>query len=1517
MRLILFGRKLFYFDLPEKVDGSYWVPFGGDTDEKLINIEAKNDTWVMKSNDETSIVVNNGVVSDLPLKYDAFYTLYRNNAYYILYTTKTFDDSFNTYYIPENAVIRIGNTSEADIYYGIMKLNGIEATLTFQNNRWIFAKKRELSCFLNNSLLEQDQIMLQNGDTIFIYGLKIVLVNKYIMINNPDNIVNLNQAIFQRVLLEDSLKSDMPEIKEKNFYEEKDYYLKSPRISRVIDKKEIPITPPPDPPAIDDTPFIFVLGPMLATASVSLVTFTDLMNKINSNETTLGKSWPQLITIIIMVVSTLLWPILSKKFKNKQARDKEQIRQYKYNQYLNQKANEIMLELKNEEVILNDSFPSYKNAINVILTKNSKLWERKNEQDDFLQVKLGNGDIKSYIDLKYEKQDFSMNEDNLLQRVEGIVDSSKMLHNVPVTYSFAKNKTTAIIGNIGNKSHIFLKSILVQMMSYHSYDELKFVILTNPSNYDFWEQIKLSPYCFNNDKTIRYFASTRDEMFILNKILYEEAKQRSNIEEENKGNNKKAKHVPHYVVITDDVQTAVKYDFFNYILESENDMSFSIIMLEDRISQLPSKCTNFISLGSTTSDVFEISSDSNFHEIFRDELEGDFDIGLCSSVLSNIPIKLNTSNRYLPNSLSFLDMFNVGKVEQLNILSRWKQNNPIKSLKAQVGVDDLQDAIYLDLHEKAHGPHGLIAGMTGSGKSEFIITYILSMAINYSPEEVSFILIDYKGGGLVGAFENQTSGIVLPHLAGKITNLDKAEMNRTLVSIDSELRRRQAVFNEARESSGESTIDIYKYQRLYREGKLKEPVSHLFIISDEFAELKSQQPEFMDNLISTARIGRSLGVHLILATQKPAGVVNDQIWSNSKFRVCLKVQDKSDSNEMLKVPDAAELKQVGRFYLQVGYNEIYLLGQSGWAGAQYYPTDMIKKEYDRSVMFINDVGEVVESLEMDNHKKTVAANGDQLSNIVKYITETAGKEHLLARKMWLEKIPPVIYVNNLINKYSIKVDNNNMIGIVGELDDPNNQLQNILTIPLSESGNSLFYSINGSDKDRALRSIIYSTSCMYSPDDINWYIIDYGAETMRMFSKFPHVGDILFNGEKEKLVNLFKMIDEEIEKRKTLFNPYDGSYLQYIKMSGSRVPLIGIVINDFDTLDESDNEFQDFVTQYTRDCERYGIFFIVTCSSYNSMRSKLRQCFDHVFALEMNSKDDYTAIVGNWKKVCLFNYPGRGLAKMDEIYEFQTASLFPEETFQTYMNNFVESIKQKYKTKARRIPILPDRIGFNLLLDDLKGMNSIPIGMSKDTLSTCILDFSETVGIIIAANELSSTNNIMNVLAKEIKMLNTTRIIVVDPGKAYEGFSNLFDKYMTDNFETFEEDVIGFADQSQANGLNTMLIMVEPGKIKTKIDVKALELTTKKIKARDDIKVLFGESLNSKGLDFDTWYSDISNKKNGLWIGNGLMDQDIIRVSTLDKKMRQELNNSFGWRIKNSSYEVIKLIDVNEEETDE
>ena len=171
----------------------------------------------------------------------------------------------------------------------------------------------------------------------------------------------------------------------------------------------------------------------------------------------------------------------------------------------------------------------------------------------------------------------------------------------------------------------------------------------------------------------------------------------------------------------------------------------------------------------------------------------------------------------LPNLISFLEMMKVGRVEQLNCATRWREHNASQSIDAELGVDEQGSPFILNLHEKSHGPHGLIAGMTGSGKSELIMTMILSLAVNYHPYDVAFILIDFKGGGMAKAFEK------LPHTVGIITNLDGNEIKRSLASINSELRKRQTLFATAASIAGESNIDIYKYQQLYRSGVVAEP----------------------------------------------------------------------------------------------------------------------------------------------------------------------------------------------------------------------------------------------------------------------------------------------------------------------------------------------------------------------------------------------------------------------------------------------------------------------------------------------------------------------------------------------------------------------------------------------------------------------------------------------------------------------------------------------------------------------
>ena len=352
------------------------------------------------------------------------------------------------------------------------------------------------------------------------------------------------------------------------------------------------------------------------------------------------------------------------------------------------------------------------------------------------------------------------------------------------------------------------------------------------------------------------------------------------------------------------------------------------------------------------------------------------------------------------------------------------------------------------------------------------------------------------------------------------------------------------MFNKAKQETDESTIDIYKYQRLYHDGILKTPIPHLFIICDEFAELKQQQQDFMDELISVSRIGRSLGVHLILATQKPAGIVNDQIRSNSKFGVCLKVQSKQDSSDVINRPDAVTLKKAGQFYMNVGNEEVFVLGQSGYAGAPYYPQDIYKKKVDTAIDVVSNIGSTIKKI--DNVKtKKIESNGDQLTNIVKYISDIAKEKGIQREKLWLDSIPENIYVDELKEKYNYKIKKDKLEVVVGEYDDPSNQKQGLLNIDFTNNGNLLIYGSAGSGKETMLSTIIYDSMKSYSTKDVNFYILDFGSEVLKIYKKSPHVGDIVLMNDDEKIDRLIEMIENEIKRRKSILAEYNGDYELY------------------------------------------------------------------------------------------------------------------------------------------------------------------------------------------------------------------------------------------------------------------------------------------------------------------------------------------------------------------------------------
>lgn len=1512
MEAILLGNKtISKLKLPSKIEGSFFLedPTVG---ENLINIEAENSQWILKSNSEIRILdKHNQIVNKVIIRADDYYFVSYKNVNKIVYFTKSYDDSLKLYKVKSNVTLTVGKNNNSSIIYNNMYIQDHHMTLNYINGKWNLQINNNSLVYVNEGLVSKTKTDLSNGDCIFVYGLKIIILNGHIFINNPLKKVIINNSL--QPITYESKEYEYEEVKEEDYYKDSDYFFSTPRLRRFIETYELNIANPPQKQPEQEMPLILTLGPMITMALVSVLTAFNNINRIISGETTLAKSWLSLVTPLITLSTCLLWPNLTKKYQKRQRIKKEKMRKEKYTAYLETKQEEIKKEKINQTSILKDNLLVLKDCYNIIINKKRTLWERKISQKDFLTVRVGTGETSLDMNINFNDDEFVIEKDELKDEAVKMVNEAKMLHNVPISYSFFKKKVTAIMG----KSYMttpFVDNIILQLITFHSFDELKIVIFTDENNKARWNVYKKLPHMFSNDKTFRFFASNLEESKELSNYLEQEFLKRisgSNtdiVENESE----KMTYTPYYLILTDNYPKIRKLGICDNILNIKEDIGFGFVIVDDKLSHLPSKCVNFITLDSSFCGILKNDVDNYSQQAFTHEINENIDMEKCVEVLSNIPIEFEQDLRYLPTSLSFLEMYGVGKVEQLNIRNRWKLNDPTKSLKTPLGINDQQNIIYLDLHEKFHGPHGLIAGTTGSGKSEFIITFILSMCVNYSPNEAAFILIDYKGGGLAGAFENKKNNIRLPHLAGTITNLDKNELNRTLVSIQSELTRRQAKFNEARDELGESTIDIYKYQKFFREGKLSEPMPHLFIVCDEFAELKAQQPEFMDNLISAARIGRSLGVHLILATQKPSGVVNDQIWSNTKFRVCLKVAEPGDSNEVIKCPNAAEIKNAGRFYLQVGQNEMFVLGQSGWCGASYTPSDVIKKDYDRSLSFIDDSASIIKNISDDSGKKKTSADGDELSNILKYITLLAKKENLKVQNLWLDSIPGDLSLGTIINKYNFKSDK--VTAVIGEYDDPSNQYQNILTLPLNEESNTMVYGLSGNNREMFLRTIVYSTSAMYSSEDVNFYIFDFGSETFRIFSKIPHVGDVVFSSEADKVDKLMKLIDEEIIERKKLFADYNGEYSNYCRNSGKKIPLFVVIINNYESFKESYSAYEELMLKLTREGKRYGVIFIIATSSQSGLFSKFLKNFDYSFALDMNTKEDYMNIFGKIGNVYPADYQGRGLFKGELVYEFQTAKICDDDNLVEFIKDKAQILSSKNQFKAKCIPVLPEVLTFDMISESLTGLKSVPIGMGKDSLAPCVYNFKTSKGNIISSTEIENCYNVTYNLLKTFRTLGNVVSVLFDFENVFENLKPYVNSYCNSDYENLFNQILQYIDEKIVNSNYTIMIfIVGIDKFKDTINSMKISELKKKLKSVDNSGIIFIDSgFNLKKMAFESWYSELVINTNGIWIGKGISEQSVIKIGEYNKKYTAKIDNDFAWYVKNGEGILIKLINGDE-----
>ena len=1170
-----------------------------------------------------------------------FWNIYEK---YKLKDCKIINDKDNIIILPENSIIEKG------------------INILHRNGHWEIENHGKEEVYVNGLFVEKCKVLMYE-DFILLSGMLLIFLEPYIAV---ESVIEKNNQI---MYLDKVMEQNMEKTKYKTLSLKTQTFHRAPRIMEEIQEISLKFEAPPVIDIKEKSPVFMDIGSVVNMMLPMLGMNLYLIYAMKSKQNQMGLYvYSGILMAVISAISSISWILISRKYEEKE-REKWINKQRKlYRRYLNKKNSIIKKQYERVDRVLRSRYIRADQYIHNVQGF-TYLWNRNPYHEDFLIYRIGIGDIQFPMKIEMPEEVIGCEEDLLWQEAKTIKENYAMLYQVPMLLNIKKYNQIGVIGSVQEKLMGIIRSMILQIAICNCYTEVRVGCIYNEDKiiqYEQWDFLRWLPHIWDEDRKKRFIAGNQTEARHLFYDLFQIFKER---EEDSLKDNIEAK-LPHYILFIAEGRYLEGEMFSKYIFDKNINNGLTVIWIAQGKEMLPNTCKVILQDNKEFAGWYEVERHSQKKEKVSFDYTQKEVADRVLRDISGIRVAKIEEKKGIPQSIDFLSMYEVDTVEDLKIGERWKNNKIYESARVVIGKKSGGEYCYLDIHENYHGPHGLLAGTTGSGKSEVLQTFILSMAINFSPEAVNFLLIDYKGEGMSGMFSD------LPHLSGKISNLSDGQVYRAMISIKSENRRRQKIFREYKVNN------INDYIKLFLAGRVKEAIPHLLIIIDEFAELKKEEPEFMQELISVAQVGRSLGVHLILATQKPGGVVDDKIWSNSRFRICLKVQEREDSLDMIHNTDACEIVQTGRGYLQVGNNEVYDLFQAGWSGAIFQQDN--KETLVQAVM---KDGTLIRAKEKNEEKEkkyveeikqndNIRLNTEsylqqtQLQIVKQYIIDYTGEgKYQKGKKLWLEPLPNYLYLEDM-KKIREKREEQPIYDLkqwgakipIGIFDDPENQEQPIFELNLVESGHIGICGRSASGKSTFLQTFIYSVIQNNPKEAVALYLLDFNGGGMNIYDSAIQVKQVIKEDKEEQLETALNDIVEEMKYRKKKFA--GGNFIQYCnkkKEDSEQFPLILVILDGFMEFCETTYQrYEDLLYSILRDGEKLGVIIVISVESFSSMHISMRlsELFKTRICLYMKDSYAYAEAFDIIRCPILpkKGVAGRGVAYYRErILEFQTA----------------------------------------------------------------------------------------------------------------------------------------------------------------------------------------------------------------------------------------------------------------------
>jgi S-DNA-T family DNA segregation ATPase FtsK/SpoIIIE len=1195
---------------------------------------------------------------------------------------------------------------------------------------------------------------------------------------------------------------------------------------------------------------------------------------------------------IYLLAMSVLSPVMligSHVSERKHGRKSHAARMAEYRDHKARITSDARAALDAERVARRTDCPDPGTALSIASGPRRRLWERRRSDPDYLLLRVGTAELPSAVELTDPEQDEHR------RRVFW------QIPDLPVTMPLRERGVVGVAGP-GDTPRAIGRWLAAQAATLHSPNDLRIYVLTDSAGRASWEWTRWLPHCrpstgqagtgqastgqaSRGQGCVALIGNDAESVAarIAELLAIVTARQKARREQ----NVSQARFDTDIAVVLDGSRKLRSLPGVIQVLREGPPVGVYAICLDADERLLPAECQAVAVVQPDGLRVQQMMA-ATIREVRPDYVSPGWCTRLARAMAPIRDVSHDDDAAGLPDASRLLDVLRLEPPSAEAIAGRWRSGG--RSTLAVVG-ESYDGPFGVDLRKD--GPHGLIAGTTGSGKSELLQTIVASLAVANRPDEMVFVLVDYKGGS---AFKDC---VQLPHTVGMVTDLDPHQVERALVSLTAELTRRERILAAA------SAKDIEDYQVLLDRGRQpggQQRIPRLLIVIDEFASMTRDLPDFVTGLVNIAQRGRSLGIHLILATQRPSGVVSADIRANTNLRIALRVTDPAESADVIDAPDAARIAKStpGRAYVRLGHASLIPF-QAGRVGGrrpgtarEAGPGDTIRPwlaRVDWAALGRPEPARPAAGQPADEEVTDLKVLVEQVNRAARGLS--IPRQH----SPWLPALPWSVQLTDVRSATDggPQADRGEITAPFGIEDLPEHQLQRPAVVSLETFSHLMAAGAPRSGRSQLLRTIAGTLALEHSCADVHMYGIDCGNGALLPLADLPHCGAVVTRTQTERAVRLLGRLDGELSRRQELLADSgfaDVTEQRSVARPDERLPHIVVFLDRWEgfttTLGELDaGRLTEKVTRILGEGASVGIHLVMT-GDRALLAGRISALCEEKLVFKLAEKDDYALAGLRPRDMPDEIAPGRAFRTGSGV-EVQVALLGPDATGQGQAAALREVAASRAGRDASvaaarrpfRVDVLPARITFDAAWDMRPGHGTGPlwglVGVGGDELTASGPDLASGVpAFIVAGPAKSGRSVILESMARSFLAAGTPVVLAAprpSPLRALSGHDGVLRVFTGDDVD--EEE---FAAVLAAAGRRCAVVIDDAEMLKN-CDASGELSRIVSVGADSGRALVFAGDADGICMGFSGWQVDAKRARRGcLTAPQTLPEGDLIGV---------------------------------------